>query len=146
VLLTDGKCDFDEGQLAYLENMRIRVKQEKVIELKGAEGKLQEIIFTDGEHLKCDALFFSSGQLLHSEELATIFGCERTEKGVIWVGDNEMTCVEGLYCCGDASHNAQLVIVAAAEGAVAAVAINKSLTSEYKVAKQEQHELARNGG
>jgi hypothetical protein len=32
--------------------------------------------------------------------------------------------------------------VAAAEGAVAAVAINKALTSEYKTAKQELHDLS----
>lgn len=143
VLLTDGPCDFDEGQIAYLETMRIRVKQEAVTEVVGADGKLQAVLFSDGERLERDALFFSTGQSLHSPELPAKFGCERTENGVIWVGNDEMTCVPGLYCCGDASRNAQLVIVAAAEGALAAVAINKALTTEYKEAKKEQHEVSR---
>lgn len=146
VLLTDGPCDFDQDQIDYLNNMRIRVKQEQVLELTGADGKLEAVLFSDGERLERDALFFASGQTVHSAGLAEKFGCGITGKGVVWVGDDEMTCVEGLYCCGDASKNAQLVIVAAAEGAVAAVAINKALTMEYKAAKQEQHEIARNGG
>ena len=43
-------------------------------------------------------------------------------------GDSEATDVPGLFVAGDASRDAQLVIVAAAEGALAAVAINTLLT------------------
>ncbi len=146
VLLTDGKCDFDSDQLEYLEEMRIRVMQEQVTALEGADGKLSAVVLEGGQKLQRDALFFSTGQELHSRELPGKLGCKYTEKGCVEVGASEETCVEGVYCCGDASHNAQLVIVAAAEGAVAAVAINKALTLEYKIAKQELHEVGRNGG
>lgn len=145
VLLTDGNCELDESQFEYLESMRINVVQEHVKLLEGEAGKLMAIILDNGNRIERDALFFSTGQNLHSPDLPGKFGCEQTEQGCIWVGDHEMTCVEGIYCCGDASRNAQLVIVAAAEGAVAACAINKSLTMEYKAAKQELNEVARNG-
>lgn len=140
LLLTDGPCDFDAGQIAYLNNMRIEVKQEHVTHLHGSDGKLESVEFEDGTRIKRDALFFCTSQELQSPELPGRMGCSVTEQGCVWVGDFEMTCVDGIYCCGDASRNAQMVIVAAAEGAVAAVAINKALTLEYKEAKQEQHD------
>ena len=140
LLLTDGPCDFDAGQISYLNSMRIIVKQERVTRLEGEGEKLRAVHFEDGTRIERDALFFSTGQSLHTRELPVRLGCQITEKESVWVGDFEMTCVEGIYCCGDASRNAQLVIVAAAEGAVAAVAINKALTMEYKEAKRELHE------
>jgi thioredoxin reductase len=146
VLLTDGPCDFDADQLAYLESMRIRVIQEHVTSLEGENGLLKAVMLSNGNRLERDAVFFCSGQSLHSRDLAVQLGCRITDQGCVWVGQHEMTEVDGVYCCGDASHNAQLVIVAAAEGAVAACAINKTLTLEYKVAKQELQESARNGG
>jgi thioredoxin reductase len=45
-------------------------------------------------------------------------------------GSCEATNVPGLYVAGDASKEAQFVIVAAAEGAEAGVAINQSLLKE----------------
>lgn len=137
-LLTDGDCDLDKGQLDYLDGMRIKVVQTPISSLTGTDdGMLKSVELSDGTSLPCDALFFSTGQRLHSPEIARALGCRETDKGCVWVGEYEQTCVDGVYCCGDASHNAQLVIVAAAEGAVAACAINKSLTAEYKEARQE---------
>ena len=146
ILLTDGPCDFTDSQMMFLESLRINVKQEPLTALEGKDGKLHTLVFDDGSKLSCDTMFFTTGQSVHSPELAGKFGCKETEQGCIWVGDYEMTCVEGIYCCGDASRNAQMVIVAAAEGAVAACAINKALTHEYKMAMQERHEVKQNGG
>lgn len=145
ILLTDGPCDFDEGQIAYLESMRINVKQEGVTALEGENGLLHAVVLDDGTRFERDALFFSTGQVLHTPDLPEKLGCRKTEQDCVWVGADEMTCIDGVYCCGDASRNAQMVIVAAAEGAVAACAINKSLTLEYKSAKQGLHEVNRNG-
>src|SRR5690606_26882370 len=122
-----------------LHSMRIQLNHKPVKALEGTNGQLKAVLFDDGTRIERDALFFSGDQTLQSQTLPTRLGCRITEKQTVWVGDNEMTCVEGVYCCGDASRNAQMVIVAAAEGAVAAVAINKALTFEYKEAKKEQH-------
>ena len=45
-------------------------------------------------------------------------------------GKCEATDVPNLYVCGDASKEAQFVVVAAAEGSEAAMAINKALLEE----------------
>jgi thioredoxin reductase len=42
----------------------------------------------------------------------------------------DLTDVPGLYVAGDANRDVQFVVVAAAEGAKAAVAINKELQKE----------------
>lgn len=57
-------------------------------------------------------------------------GCELDEKGRAATGDFEESNVPGLYVAGDASGDIQFAIVAAAEGARAAFAINKTMLRE----------------
>ena len=64
------------------------------------------------------------------EERVARLGCAFTEDGAVDTGKCEATNVPGLYVCGDASREAQFVVVAAAEGAEAGMAINKALLEE----------------
>ena len=57
-------------------------------------------------------------------------GCEFNEKGTVRTGPYETTHLRGLYVAGDASRAVQWVVVAAAEGAEAAFAINSDLIKE----------------
>jgi thioredoxin reductase len=74
-------------------------------------------------------MFFNTGQDQHCD-LAASLGCDFTDRGAVRTGDYEMTNVPGLFVAGDASRAVQLVIVAAAEGAEAAFAINKALIKD----------------
>jgi hypothetical protein len=49
-------------------------------------------------------------------------------RGGVVVDARERTCVRGLYVAGDASRDVQFVIVAAAEGATAAMALNRGVS------------------
>jgi thioredoxin reductase len=85
---------------------------------------------TSGEALVRRALFFNTGQHQCSP-LAAKLSCKFTDKGGVATGEYEVTTnVPGLYIAGDASRDVQLVIIAAAEGAKAAFAINKVLLHE----------------
>lgn len=137
VLLTDGPSELDPGQIAFLQELRIRLDERPLSRLEAEEGQLRRVIFREGEPLERDALFFSTGNHQRSN-LAQQLGASMDEKGCVWTTDGESTDVPGLFVAGDASKNAQLVIVAAAEGALAAVAINRSLTADYRSAKGEQ--------
>jgi thioredoxin reductase len=53
-----------------------------------------------------------------------------SKKGVILTNRVQQTNIEGLYVAGDASKDMHFVVVAAAEGAKAAVTINKELQKE----------------
>jgi thioredoxin reductase len=101
----------------------------RIARLEGTDGQLERIVFENGEALSRRAMFFNTGQDQRCD-LAEKLGCEFTERGAVRTGEYETTDVPGLYVAGDASRAVQLAIVAAAEGAEAAFAINKSLIKE----------------
>jgi thioredoxin reductase len=125
VLCTDGLA-ISTKDSQRLKKHGIRLREERITRLKGANGLLREIEFTSGEPLQRDGLFFSTGQYQGSD-LARKLGCEIDGDGSIKTGDYEITIIPGLYVAGDASRLVQLAIVAAAEGAQAAFAINQEL-------------------
>ena len=57
-------------------------------------------------------------------------GCAINRRGTVKTGTLSETNVPGVFVAGDASRDAQFVVVAAAEGVKAAVAINKALLAE----------------
>lgn len=91
-----------------------------------------------GESVACEAVFFASGQTQQSD-LPKRLGCELTRKGTVKTDRLGQTCVPGLYVVGDASRDVQFVIVAASEGAKAAVAINKLLQASAGLAAAPVH-------
>jgi thioredoxin reductase len=98
----------------------------RVSRLIHADGLLEGVELADGGTVPCDALFFTSSQ--HPQDsLAGRLGCTFNRKGTVSTGRSCGTNVEGVFVAGDASHDAQFVVVAAAEGVKAAVAINQAL-------------------
>lgn len=87
------------------------------------------MVFRDGATLPRRAIFLSTGQRQRCT-LAADLGCAFTRKGTVQTGKLEGTNVPGLYVVGDASRDVQLAVVAAAEGAKAAIAINRSLSKQ----------------
>ena len=129
VLCTDGPDGLTRAQREQLERVGIKVREDEVVRLEGQRGWLSRIIFAEGEPLPRRAFFLSPAQHQRSD-LALRLGCRFTEKGAVNTGSCEATDVPGLYVAGDASKDAQFVIVAAAEGAEAGMAINKALLKD----------------
>jgi thioredoxin reductase len=129
VLCSDGSCELDAADLRMLARNRIALREERIARLEGRDGKLERIVFTTGPPLERRALFFTTGQT-QSSDLARSLGCEFNEKGTVRTGPYESTTVPGLYVAGDASRAVQWVVVAAAEGAEAAYAINQDFIRE----------------
>jgi thioredoxin reductase len=129
LLCTDGPAALSARLRAQLESRRIRVREERVLRLEGRDGRLERIVFEGGAEEGRRALFFATGQR-QASELAARLGCRFTNEGTVATGKSEATNVPGLFVCGDASKEAQFVVVAAAEGAEAGMAINKALLEE----------------
>jgi thioredoxin reductase len=129
VLLTDGPSDLSPEDQGALERARISVIEDRIARLEGGERGLERICFASGEALERNALFFIQGEC-HVPELLTKLDCNLTSKGTVETYNYEKTNVPGLYVAGDASRRVQFAIVAAAEGAMAAFAINNELTDE----------------
>ncbi len=127
-LLTDGHpADISRASAAKLAKFDIAVRHEKVIALEGDldNRRLQRVRFDTGPTLECDALFFNLGTEPASR-LHEMLGCKKKDD-FVWVDKKQQTSVVGIYAAGDITPNSQLAIVAAAEGAMAAIHIHESL-------------------
>jgi thioredoxin reductase len=129
LLCTDGPANISPEERRRLQKHKIKIRETPISRLVGSDGLLHHIEFADGESVERDALFFSTGNDQRSH-LPRKLGCKFTDDGAVETGDYEITNVPGVYVAGDASKLVQLVIVAAAEGAKAAFAINQELLKE----------------
>jgi thioredoxin reductase len=129
LLLTDGPGRLTGEDRSRLGREGVKLRQERIARLDHDDGQVRAAVFTSGAPEPCDAVFFKTGQSQQSD-LARQLGCRFTEKGAVKTGRLEETAVPGLYVAGDASHDVQLAIVAAAEGVKAAFAINSAFQRE----------------
>jgi thioredoxin reductase len=131
-LLTNGDPNCVSGpHRAQLEAAGLAVHDGTVARLEGdvPARRLERVRFDDGTALECDALFFNLGTVPASD-LHTQVGCRLDEDGLVWTDDQQQTSVEGVYAAGDLTPRSQLAVVAAAEGAQAAIHVHKSLQPE----------------
>lgn len=125
-LCTDGEARMAAADRERLRALDVPVIERRIARLTGTGGRLQRVEFTDGSAAPCDAVFLASGQHQRSP-LAGALGCTFTRKGALKTSRFEMTSVPGLFAAGDCSRDVQLVIIAAAEGARAAFAMNTEM-------------------
>jgi thioredoxin reductase len=127
-VFTSEYIDYSEEKVQLLLDQKIKLVKGKIKKLDGGE-KLSAVYMEDEREIPLDALFFSTGYEAASRLFADL-GCRTTETGEIYVDHSQQSNVEGVYIAGDACKDMKLVIISAAEGAKAAVAINKKLTEE----------------
>ncbi|MGE5510581.1 MAG: NAD(P)/FAD-dependent oxidoreductase [Bacteroidota bacterium] len=123
-------CTDGEGvapvQKATLGTLGVKVVEHPIVRLEGNDGRLHRLVFANGSSLPRQGLFFSTGQHVRSPLLQTL-GCAFDENGGVVCSHEGETSVEGVYVAGDVSRDVQLAVIAAAEGARAALAVNKAL-------------------
>jgi len=129
VLLCTGGGELPAEAVARLDAAGVKIREDRVVRLEGRNGLLERILFAAGEPAARSALFVVAQQRQRSP-LAERLGCRFTDKGTVNTGTCEATNVPGLFVAGDASKEAQFVVVAAAEGAEAGMAIHKALMKE----------------
>lgn len=129
VTLCSGGEEIVSDARARLDRNRIAIRTEPLARVEHRAGLLTSIEFQSGRPLECDAIFFTTGQHAHCD-LATSLGCVFNEHGTVDTSTLSETNVPGVFVAGDASRDAQFVVVAAAEGVKAALAINQALQKE----------------
>ena len=128
-LVSDGAGQLRPAQRRRLAASGIALREERITALKGRGRQLERVIFAEGEELVVDALFFhSEGQARFG--FARELGLDIDHRKPLKTAGYGKTRVPGLYVAGDASNHVQFAIVAAAEGASAAFAINTELLKE----------------
>jgi len=134
VLCTDGPSGLSDRCRRRLERHGIAVREERILRLEGGGGVPYrasfEIVFEAGPRLGRDAVFFNT-RCHPSTDLAQRLGpgaCH--SRGCTVDNKEQVTQVPGLYIAGDASRDVLQAVVAAAEGAEAAIGINTALLRE----------------
>jgi thioredoxin reductase len=129
VVLCSNGTEVEASARQRLERNGIPVRTEAVTRLVHHEGLVSLLEFEVGVPLTCDAVFFTTGQ--HPQcDLAVRLGCQLNQRGTVDTGTLSETNVPGVFVAGDASRDAQFVVVAAAEGIKAALAINQAMQKE----------------
>ena len=128
VVFTHGHArEWDEEMHSKLLAEQIDVKDERVIALVGNKGLVEAAVLSTGERVAVQRIFFTIGSE-RSTTLAEDLGCEvDPEQPNIVVDEHRRTTVEGVWAVGDLAAGSQLAITSAADGAIAAIDLNKSL-------------------
>jgi len=133
VLCTNGTRAIRPRDRQQLDNQGIELHPSRIVRVEHDGPLVRAIVFANGGSVRCDAVFFSARQSQQCDFAAQL-GCEMNRGGVVKTGNLGQTHLPGLYVVGDASRDVQFAIVAAAEGAKAAVAINKALQARAGLA------------
>ena len=127
-VLTHGKPLAAEDRRRALRG-KLAINDDPIVRLLHTEGRLHGVQLGHGSPLPAKALFFNTNQRPQSD-LPQLLGCEMENSFATHTGRRQTTNVPGLFMAGDAGGEVQFAIVAASEGAIAAVAINHQLLQE----------------
>ena len=134
-LCTNGPSRLTRDHRQQLTGRQIAVYERRILRVDHLDGHARALVLADDETVPCEAVFFAARQSQQCD-LPRRLGCEFTRKGTVKTDHLGETCVPGIFVVGDASRDVQFVIVAAAEGAKAGVAINKALQARAGLAVQ----------
>jgi thioredoxin reductase (NADPH) len=137
IICTNGlPPEMDEPEYcAKLEALNIPVITERVTSARVKHGRVRTLELESGMELDTERIFFAIGQY-PADDLGAQLGCERDAGGHIVVDRHYHTSVYNVFAAGDIVPGSQLAIAAAADGAVAALSIHKSLVPvEQKLTK-----------
>ncbi|HJQ20806.1 MAG TPA: NAD(P)/FAD-dependent oxidoreductase [Gemmatimonadaceae bacterium] len=131
IICTNGHPpDLDELEYCEkLDALNIPVLTDRVVSVCARDRRVHCLSLENGMDLDADKIFFAIGQY-PADDLGAQLGCARDEGGHIIVDEHYHTSVRDVYAAGDIVPGAQLAIAAAADGAIASVAIHKSLVPE----------------
>jgi thioredoxin reductase len=130
---TNGRARLQAAHRRQLAAHDIGVHEGRIARVEHERGRVTFLALDGGDRIACDAIFMSTHQRPQCA-LPKVLGCDLNRQGLVKTDHLGQTRVPGLYVAGDASRDVQFVIVAAAEGAKAAVAINKALQASVGLA------------
>ena len=132
VICTNGeKPDMEQKLLDQLKALNIPLLDQPIKCVVSKSSEISGIDLDGGMSLDCERLYFAIGQY-PADDLGAQLGCKRDEMGRLVSDERNHTSVKNVYAAGDIAPGPQMAIVAAASGAVAAIAIHASLLPETR--------------
>jgi thioredoxin reductase len=132
LLCSNGAAGLDDDARKLLAAHKVELREEPITRLDGGDGRLERIVFAEGEPATRAAAFLHAPTRQRSD-LPRELGCTMLEDDSVMVDDLGQTSVPGVLAVGDMARRPSMpvpgaqVVIAAAEGAIAAVAIDQYL-------------------
>src|SRR6266536_1182932 len=132
LLASNGPAGLDDDARRLLAAHSVQLREEPIARLDGGDGRLGRIVLATGEPVARAAAFLHAPTRQRSD-LPRQLGCTLLEDDSVMVDDLGQTSVPGVFAVGDMARRPSMpvpgaqVIIAAAEGAIAAVAIDQML-------------------
>jgi thioredoxin reductase len=123
-----------------LDALHIPVIEDPISHIDHSGSRVHSLSFESGFALDTDKIFFAIGQY-PADDLGAQLGCERDSGGHIIVDDAYHTSVRNCFAAGDIVPGPQLAIAAASDGAIAALAIHKTLVPPERKLEKLEHEV-----
>ena len=133
-IVTNGDAadlDDDPELQQKLDSCGITMRTDRVARLGHIDNQITSLYLANGEALDIDKVFFTIAQF-PADDLGAQLGCARDHGGHIVVSEQFAASVSGVFAAGDITPGPQLAIRAASEGAVAAMAMHRSLVPEHR--------------
>jgi len=132
VICTNGEPpDMESAQLDKLKALNIPILEEKISGIRSIDSDIRCVDIEGGMTLDCERLYFAIGQY-PADDLGAQLNCKRDDNNLIEIDERYHTSVTNVFAAGDIVPGPQLAIAAAAEGAMAALAIHSSLVPEKR--------------
>jgi thioredoxin reductase len=130
IVCTNGEPpSFDRNEYCQkLDALNIPVITDRITRIRTHDNsrEIYSLELDNGMCLDADKLFFTFGQHA-ADDLGVQLGCKRDEDGQIIIDEHYHTSVRNVFAAGDIVPGPQLAVAAASDGAMAALAIHKSL-------------------
>jgi thioredoxin reductase len=124
-LCTNG-ITFNDGELERMRRREIKFVADRLTGITSEAQYIRSVHFSGGKSLECDAFFFQS-QPHQRNDFARSLGCAMDDEDCLQAKPNGETNIPGLFVAGNAKRGLHMVVMATAEGARAAFAINERL-------------------
>ncbi len=129
VICSNGPSELTTDQQTLLNKHGIRIIETTIERVEGHDAQVERIVFTDGSVLARSAIF-TRLMMDHHADFAVQLGCETMPNGLLKVDDEGRTSTAGIYAAGDIASSVRQVILAASQGARAAIGINRDMIAE----------------
>lgn len=127
---TNGSQLLTEEQRTELQQKGIQLNETKVAKFTGSNGLLEQVHFTDGSYIDCDAGLIAPTLVANTAFQQTL-GYETTENGGMVTDLMGKTTAAGVFAAGDSAYvMPSQLILAAASGSKAGAAVVGELVEE----------------
>ncbi|WP_416150145.1 NAD(P)/FAD-dependent oxidoreductase [Salipaludibacillus sp. HK11] len=138
IVCTNGSNALSLEEQQLLKSKGININEKKIASVVGEAGILEKIQFDDGSAVLREGGFITA-EWVQAATFESSLGYTLNEQGGIETDNWQRTNVEGVFACGDSRiPGPSQLIIAAAEGSMAAMAVNAALIEEKFNGNKEQ--------